>query len=148
MKLGHAHIKVRDLSRSVDFYTGLFDLEITELVGDKFAFLTGGDLHHELALQAVGEDAESPGPGTVGLFHIAFEVPDKKIFAQKYRQLQELGIQPFSIDHLISWALYFDDPDGNGLEIYLDTRKDKEGKKSWKGMNRALPEEKILAVLE
>ncbi|MDX1672346.1 MAG: VOC family protein [Balneolaceae bacterium] len=148
MKLGHAHIKVRDLDRSVEFYTTLFDLEITERVGEKFAFLTGGGMHHELALQAVGEDARTPGPGTVGLFHIAFEVPDKQVFARKYQQLKERGIQPFTIDHLISWALYFDDPDGNGLEIYVDTREQREGKKSWKGMNRALPEKKILAVLE
>ncbi len=147
MKLGHVHIKVRNLEDSLEFYRGLFDLELTEGVGDRFAFLTGNEMHHTLALQALGGDAADAPPGSVGLFHIAFEAPSKTDFAQRYKQLQELGIEPYTIDHIISWAMYFDDPDGNGLEIYVDTRGDKEGAKSWKGHNRPLTEKQILEQL-
>lgn len=147
MKLGHVHIKVRNLQRSVDFYTGLFGLELTEQVADRFAFLTGSDMHHTLALQALNEEAPSPDPASVGLFHIAFEVPGKKAFAESYRKLQDEGIEAFTIDHIISWAMYFDDPDGNGLEIYVDTRRHEGGSKSWKGNNRPLTGKQILQHL-
>lgn len=146
MELGHVHIKVRDLNRSVEFYQRLFDLEITELVIDRFAFLTGNEMHHQIALQARGSGASDPDPKAVGLFHVAFEANGKQEFADRYEQLRKMGIKPYSTDHRISWALYFDDPDGNGLEIYVDTRKDQEVTNLWKGMDRPLPEEKILAV--
>lgn len=144
MKLGHIHIKIRDLERSLSFYTNLFDLEVTERIDDRFAFLTGNRMHHQLALQARGEDAPNPGAGSVGLFHIAFEVDNKKAFAEKYRQLSDMGIAPYTVDHVISWAMYFNDPDGNGLEIYVDTREEPDGSKLWKGDNRPLSEEQIL----
>jgi catechol 2,3-dioxygenase len=147
MKLGHVHIKVQDLDQSIRFYSDLFNLEVTERMG-KFAFLTGNHMHHQLALQAMGENADAPAAGTTGLFHTAFEVEDKHSFAQKYQQLLEMDIRPNPVDHLISWSLYFDDPDGNGLEIYVDIRETDEGKKTWEGRNMPLPEEKILKELE
>lgn len=144
MKLGHIHLKVRDLDTSVTFYRSLFGLEVTEQVEQTFAFMTGNDMHHQLALQARGPAAKSPDPGTVGLFHVAFEVPDKKAFAEKYRQLLDMDVKPYTIDHIISWAMYFDDPDGNGLEIYVDTRGEPDGNRAWEGVNRPLSEERIL----
>ena len=144
MKLGHVHLKVKELERSVAFYTDMFDLEVTERLGDRFAFLTGNEMHHTLALQALGEGALNAPPKTVGLFHVAFEVPTKETFAESYRELKRQGVEVFTIDHLISWAMYFDDPDGNGLEIYVDTRSEDDGAKSWQGNNRPLREEQIL----
>lgn len=70
-RLGHVHLKVRDLDRAVEFYTAILDVDLTERY-ERFAFLTFGDRHHDLAVQAVGEDAPGPGPG-VGLYHVAFE---------------------------------------------------------------------------
>lgn len=146
-KIGHAHIKVRNLDRSIEFYTKFFDLQLTERVGDQYAFLSGGDFHHEIALQQVGQDAPQPSPSGTGLYHIAFEVPDRRSFAQAYQELLQAEVQVGAVDHLISWAMYFDDPSGNGLEIYWDTRQEPDGKELWYGHNIPLPEEKILAAL-
>ena len=146
-KIGHAHLKVRDLQRSIDFYTRFLGLNVTEVVGNHYAFLTGGTFHHEIALQNVGPDApRSPARGT-GLYHVAFEVPDKRSFALAYRALSEAGIPVAAVDHFISWAMYFDDPDGNGLEIYWDTREQPGGRQFWHGDNAPLEDETILAAL-
>lgn len=147
-KIGHAHLKVRDLNRSLEFYTRFFDLQVVESVGDQYAFLSGGDFHHELALQAVGPNAPQPAAYGVGLYHIAFEVPDQHSLALAYQSLTEAGVTVGPVDHLISWAIYFNDPDGNGLEIYWDTRRESFGQGLWHGRNIPLPAEKLLSVLE
>ena len=146
-KIGHAHLKVRDLDRAIAFYTRFFSLKLIERVGDHYAFLSGGDFHHEIALQSVGPGAPQPPPHGTGLYHVAFEVPDVKSFAQAYKSLTDAGISVATVDHLISWAMYFDDPAGNGLEIYWDTRKEPGGEELWHGNNAPLPSEKILAAL-
>ncbi len=146
-KLGHAHLKVRDLDRSIAFYTKFFNLHLVERVGDQYAFLTDSEMHHELALNAIGNNAPRPPAHATGLFHIAFEVPDKKSFAQAYKSLVDTGVAVGPVDHLISWALYFDDPDGNGLEIYYDTRAERKVM-FWRGINEALTAEMILSRLK
>lgn len=147
-KIGHAHLKVRSLARSIDFYSRFFDLKLVEQVSTHYAFLSGGALHHELALQQVGPAATAPKPHDVGLYHVAFEVPDKRSFALAWQSLQQSGIPVAAVDHLISWAMYFDDPDGNGLEIYCDTRDEPGGATLWQGHNRPLPEAAIRAALD
>lgn len=146
-KIGHAHLKVRDLDRSIEFYARFLGLHLTERVGNSFAFLTGGGLHHEVALQNVGPTAPTPAPHGTGLYHVAFEVADKESFAQAYRMVTEAGIEVYAVDHLISWALYFSDPDGNGLEIYWDTRREPGGQELWHGLNLPLEPERILGAL-
>ena len=146
-KIGHAHLKVRDLQRSIDFYTRFLGLDVTEVVGNHYAFLTAGTYHHEIALQNVGSDAPQPPARGTGLYHVAFEVPDKRSFALAYHTLYEAGIPVVAVDHYISWAMYFDDPDGNGLEIYWDTRTQPGGRQLWYGDNAPLYDETILALL-
>lgn len=146
-KIGHAHLKVRNLERAVAFYTRFFNLKVVEQVGDHYVFLSGGDFHHEVALQNVGEFAPQPPAPGVGLYHIAFEVPDRRSFALAYQTLTAAGVTVAAVDHLISWAMYFDDPDGNGLEIYWDTRNEPGGQKLWCGKNAPLPPEKLLVAL-
>jgi len=146
-RIGHAHLKVRDLERSVAFYERFLRLHVTERVGDAYVFLTGGAFHHEIALQNVGTEAPSPAPHSTGLYHVAFEVPDRKAFAEAFEALRAGGVDVAPVDHLISWAMYFDDPDGNGLEIYCDTRDDPDGARLWHGRNLPLPAEKIKAYL-
>ena len=146
-KIGHAHLKVRDLQRSVDFYTRFLGLHVTEQVDNAYVFLTGGAFHHEIALQNVGTNAPHPPAHGTGLYHVAFEVPDKRSFAAAYRTLIAAGVSVATVDHYISWAMYFDDPDGNGLEIYWDTRDEPGGHQLWRGENAPLPEETILAAL-
>ena len=147
IKIGHAHLKVRDLQRAIDFYTGLLGLSVTEIVGRSYAFLTAGEMHHEIALQAVGNAAPTPPPHGVGLYHVAFEVPDKAALAALYQKLTKAGIEVHPVDHRISWAIYFDDPDGNGLEVYCDTRHILEGEAAWHGQSRPLLPAELLALV-
>jgi catechol 2,3-dioxygenase len=145
-RIGHAHLKVRDLARAVEFYTRFLGLRITERIDGQFAFLSGGDLHHELALQALGRQAPSPPQHSVGLYHVAFEVPDRRAFAEAFSALASADVRVTTVDHGISWAMYFSDPDGNGVEIYWDTRREPHGNESWAGRNEALGAERILAA--
>jgi catechol 2,3-dioxygenase len=146
-RIGHAHLKVRDLDRTVAFYTRFLGLRLVERVGDHYAFLSGGALHHEIALQNVGPTAPQPAPHGTGLYHVAFEVPTRRALALAYQALTGAGLRVSPVDHLISWAIYFDDPDGNGLEIYCDTRTDPDGAALWRGQNRLLPPTRLLAAL-
>lgn|SRR4051812_17021574 len=147
-RIGHTHLKVRDLDRSIAFYTDILALQLTERVGDSLAFLTAGAMHHEIALQNVGPDAPQPPAAGTGLYHVAFEVPSRADFTAVYRALTEAGVHVATVDHLISWAMYFDDPDGNGLEVYWDTRGEPGGRALWQGENRPLPADVILETSE
>lgn len=148
MTLGHVHLKVRDLDRAIAFYTKFLGLSLTERVDDSYAFLTTGRHHHDVALQNVGPHAPLPGRYATGLFHVAFEVPDKRAFAAAYRQLVEAGVPVGPTDHRISWALYFSDPDGNGVEVYCDTQQEQGGVNVWQGIDHALTETQILQELQ
>ena len=128
--LGHVHLRVRELDSAIDFYTGVLGLEVTERVG-RYAFLSFGVHHHDVALQAVGADAPAPSDG-VGLYHAAFEVETPAELRATYERLLDRGVDVSPVDHGISKALYFEDPSGNGLEIYLDTR---ERIDEWGGRN-------------
>lgn len=146
VKIGHVHIKVRDLNVSEAFYRAALDLEVRERVGARFVFLSGTTIHHEVALQAVGQTARGPDRFDVGLFHVAFEVPDKRSLAQCFQKLTAMSIRPFAVDHRISWAIYFSDPDGNGLEVYCDTRKE-QSVGYWEGVDKPLTTEQLLSEL-
>lgn len=135
--LGHVHLKVRDLDRALEFYQAILDLQVTERHAN-YAFLTWGDHHHDVALQAVGEGASvsdaSSGRG-VGLYHAAVEVESADELRDVFEHLQERDVDVSPVDHGISKALYFSDPSGNGLEVYLDTR-DARAQEEWAGTNR------------
>ena len=143
MKIGHVHLKVRNLPRSIEFYQRYLDMKVTEKLADSFVFLSGDDMHHQLALQEVGMQAVTPARHDVGLYHVAFEVPDRQALAATYRKLREGGVTAYPIDHRISWAIYFSDPDGNGVEVYWDTRKTSHGAGIWHGMDRPLSEQQL-----
>ena len=132
--LGHVHLKVRDLDRAVEFYREVVGLDVRERHGSD-AFLSFGDRHHDLALQAVGSDAAGPTPEpSVGLYHAAFEVPSAAALSAVHERLRTHDVMVSPVDHGISRALYFDDPDGNGLEVYHDTR-DERDREEWDGKN-------------
>jgi catechol 2,3-dioxygenase len=147
-KLGHVHLKVRDLDCAIEFYTRFLSVHLVERVGDAYAFLTGGEFHHEIALQNDGAKAPAPPPNGTGLYHVAFEVPHREAFARAYQTLIEAGISVAAVNHLISWAMYFEDPDGNGLEIYWDTRREPRGEELWRGVNVPLEPGDILLALK
>jgi catechol 2,3-dioxygenase len=119
--LGHVHLKIRNLERSIGFYTQVLGLKLTERVG-RYAFLTYGDRHHELAIHEVGDDAPLPDRKAVGLYHFAIELPDARALKALYRRLEVAHVAAKPVDHGISKVLYFSDPDGNGVEAYIDTR--------------------------
>lgn len=130
--VGHVHLKAQDVEHATDFYTDILGLEIEERHG-RFAFLSFGQRHHDVALQEVGSSAREPGPG-VGLYHAAFEVETVDALVAIYDRLLERGIHVSPVDHGISKALYFADPDGNGLEVYVDTREQND-QYEWQGEN-------------
>lgn len=131
--LGHVHLKVSDLTRALTFYTEVLGLDVEERYAG-FVFLTFGHHHHDVALQELGADASGPGQG-VGLYHAAFEVETATALASVFERLEARGISATPVDHRISKALYFDDPDGNGIEVYLDTRTE-TGHERWNGTNQ------------
>ena len=147
-RLGHAHLKVRDLDRAIDFYTRFLGLNVIERINNQYAFLSGGEMHHEVALQNVGPHAPTPPSHGTGLYHIAFEVADREEFAKAYLALTEAGVDLAAVDHLISWAIYFCDPDGNGLEIYWDTRYEPGGQVMWRARNVPLQPARICGACE
>jgi catechol 2,3-dioxygenase len=147
-RIGHAHLYVRNLDRSIGFYTRIFGLGLTERIGDAMAFLSASAQHHDLALQALGETARPQAPGSVGLYHVAFELPTVAALDAALTRLDEEGVPWQAVDHGISWAVYFDDPDGNGLELYVDRRDSEDGRREWHGRSAMLPRERIRQVAE
>lgn len=135
MKIGHVHLKVADLGEAVDFYRDLFGFEIEEEQGS-YVFLSRGDEHHTVALQEVGGRRVSSGDRP-GLYHVAFEVEDESDLEEFDRRIRELGLESSAVDHGISRSIYFEDPSGNGIEIYVDTR-DETGRRQWRGTTKPL----------
>ena len=143
MKIGHVHLKIRNLKRSIDFYHNYLSMAVTEKFADTFVFMSAGQMHHELALQEVGEKAPLPKRDDVGLYHVAFEVPNKQTLADTFQKLKKDGVAVYPVDHRISWALYFSDPDGNGIEVYWDTRDTEHGIEVWEGIDRPLTDSQL-----
>lgn len=135
MKLGHVHIKVSELERAEKFYTNLLELKVTERVGNHYIFLTFGKAHHDLALQNVGPDAPVPPEHSTGLYHVAYEVDNIEELKKLYKKLTQAGIPMSPVDHGISKAIYFSDPDGNGIEVYVDSR---HRRRKWQGKSGKL----------
>ncbi|WP_254864224.1 VOC family protein [Halovivax gelatinilyticus] len=140
--VGHVHLKVSDLEAASEFYTEVLGLSVTESHG-RFRFLSWGERHHDVALQEVRPDAPGPNDG-VGLYHAAMEVPDGASLAAVYERVRARGVDVSAVDHGISKAIYFSDPAGNGLEIYLDTREEND-QPHWSGTNRSFDPEGLAA---
>ncbi|HET9346444.1 MAG TPA: VOC family protein [Candidatus Limnocylindrales bacterium] len=119
-RLNHAVLFVRDAQRAAEFYGRVFGFEVvgTEM-GGQAVFMRSpiGDNHHDLGLFSVGPDAPRPGRGTVGLYHLAWEVPTIEDLAGAARALSEAGALGGASDHGVSKSLYGQDPDGNEFEI-------------------------------
>lgn len=135
MKLGHVHIKVRDIERAEAFYTKLLRFKVTERFEDQYVFLTFGKAHHDLALKSVGADAPIPPLDSTGLYHVAYEVASEAELKSLSEKLKQAKIETHPVDHGISKAIYFSDPDGNGIEVYVDTR---HRLKKWGGIDQLL----------
>ena len=124
--IGHIHLKVSDLDKALEFYHGILGFEIQQRLGDQVAFISAGGYHHHIGLntwQSKGyPPAEKEG---VGLFHTAILFPTRKDLAEALQQLIENEYPLTGVaDHGVSEALYLDDPDGNGVELYWDKPKE------------------------
>lgn len=120
--IGHVHIKVSDLDRSITFYRDALGLEVMQRIGSGAAFLSAGGYHHHLGLNTwESRRGPAPAPGTTGLYHVAFLYPSRVALARALRRLNAFGVPlDGAADHGVSEALYLHDPDGNGLELYRD----------------------------
>ena len=120
--IGHVHLKVADIERSLAFYTGVLGFELQQRMGDEAAFVSAGGYHHHIGLNTwQSKGGSPPPPGHTGLFHLAIRYPDRATLADALRRLVEAGV-PLSgaSDHGVSEAIYLADPDGNGIELYRD----------------------------
>ncbi|MBL4812553.1 MAG: VOC family protein [Rhodobacteraceae bacterium] len=122
IKVGHIHLKVSDLDRAVNFYTKLLGFTITQRYGGSAAFLSTGGYHHHIGLNTWESLGATPPPaGHTGLFHSAFVYPDRATLALVLRRVIKAGVAiDGAADHGVSEAVYFRDPDNNGVEIYRD----------------------------
>lgn len=122
VRIGHVHLKVSDLERALSFYCGVLGFELTQRYGSQAAFVSAGGYHHHIGLNTWESKAGSPPPRqSTGLYHLAILYPTRSSLANALKRLLEAGIQlTGAADHGVSEALYLQDPDQNGLELYWD----------------------------
>ena len=121
-RIGHVHLKVSDLQRSLDFYCGLLGFKLTQMYGDQAAFVSAGGYHHHIGLNTWQSQNFPPANRDgVGLYHLAILYPTQKDLATIYKRLHlHSDLRIGASDHGVSQALYIRDPDDNGVELYWD----------------------------
>jgi catechol 2,3-dioxygenase len=125
-RIGHVHLKVSDLQRSLDFYCGLLGFEKMVTYGDQAAFISAGGYHHHIGLNTWQSKGAPPAPEYApGLFHTAILYPERKDLAVALQRLIDAKYQiTGASDHGVSEAIYLNDPDQNGVELYWDRPKE------------------------
>jgi catechol 2,3-dioxygenase len=126
VRIGHVHLKVADLERAIKFYRDVLGFELTQRMGDSAAFLSAGGYHHHIGLNTWhSKDGARPARNATGLYHVAIVYPTRGELADALQRLiaAEVPITGAS-DHGVSEAIYLNDPDGNGVELYWDKPRD------------------------
>ncbi len=134
-RIGHVHLKVADLERMLEFYCGVLGFEVTHRLGDQAAFISAGGYHHHIGMNTWESLGAPPPPKfATGLYHVAILYPGRAELGDALRRLRDAK-WPLTgaSDHGVSEALYLDDPEGNGVELYRDRAeadwpRDAEGK--------------------
>ena len=123
--IGHVHLKVADLDRSLAFYRDVLGFEVTARFPEA-AFLSAGGYHHHLGLNTwESRGGSPPPPHSTGLYHVAILYPSRALLADALRRLFAAGVDlDGATDHGVSEALYLRDPDANGVELYWDRPRD------------------------
>lgn len=131
-RIGHVHLKVAELDRALEFYSGLLGFEVTMMYGDQAAFVSAGGYHHHIGLNTwYSKDAPPASREGVGLYHTAIVYPTRRDLALIYDRLHKAKYQlRGASDHGVSEALYLNDPDGNGVELYWDRPREQWPKAS------------------
>jgi catechol 2,3-dioxygenase len=125
-RIGHVHLKVSDLDQSLAFYCGLLGFKIMARYGTQAAFISAGGYHHHIGLNTWHSKGAAPATEAgVGLYHTAILYPERRDFAVILKRLLDADY-PLSgaSDHGVSEALYLNDPDNNGVELYWDRPKE------------------------
>jgi catechol 2,3-dioxygenase len=121
-RIGHVHLKVADLERALTFYRDLLGFEVQQYYGDAAVFISAGGYHHHIGLNTWYSKDMSPAPvRAAGLFHTAILYPTRKDLANALKILIDAKYPlTGASDHGVSQAIYLDDPDRNGVELYWD----------------------------
>ena len=152
-RIGHVHLKVSNLDQSLDFYCDLLGFELMIKFRDEAAFISAGGYHHHIGLNTWESKDAPPAPRRApGLYHTAILYPTRKDLATAFMRLHEAGYPlTGASDHGVSEALYLDDPDKNGVELYWDRPRDQWPQKpdgSLDMFTRALDLNSLLAELQ
>lgn len=126
-RIGHVHLKVADLERSLNFYRDLLGFTVMQYYGDSAVFISAGGYHHHIGVNTwYSKNGSPPPPHATGLFHTAILYPTRKDLAIGLKRLIDAKYPlTGASDHGVSEAIYLDDPDGNGVELYWDRPKEK-----------------------
>ncbi|MEO5647178.1 MAG: VOC family protein [Chitinophagaceae bacterium] len=121
-RIGHIHLKVADIQKALSFYCDILGFELITMYGNDAAFISAGGYHHHIGLNTWHSKNAEPAPiNSTGLFHTAILYPERKDLAIAYRRLADAGYPlTGTADHGVSEALYLNDPDENGVELYWD----------------------------
>ena len=125
-RIGHIHLKVANLEKALAFYQGLLGFELVMKYGDEAAFISAGGYHHHIGLNTWHSKDAKPAPlNAPGLYHTAILYPTRKDLAVILQRLLDAKYPlTGASDHGVSEALYLNDPDGNGVELYWDKPKE------------------------
>ena len=131
-QIGHVHLKVSNLERALEFYCDLLGFEVTTTYGSQAAFISAGGYHHHIGLNTWQSlNGPQPAKNNTGLFHTAILYPNRTALAEILLRLRQHEYPlTGAADHGVSEALYLDDPDGNGVELYWDKPKTQWPKKA------------------
>jgi len=126
-RIGRVHLKVSDVEKALSFYQGLLGFQITQRFGSQAAFISADGYHHNIGLNTWYSKGAKPAPvNAPGLFHTAILYATRKDLAVVLKRLIEAKYPlTGASDHGVSEAIYLDDPDGNGVELYWDKPKEK-----------------------
>jgi len=125
-RIGHVHLKVADIERSLGFYRDLLGFEVMQHYGNSAVFISAGGYHHHIGLNTWHSKGAGPAPvNTAGLYHLAIVYPTRKDLAVILQRLIDAKYPlTGASDHGVSEAIYLNDKDGNGVELYWDRPKE------------------------
>ncbi|MEZ5314073.1 MAG: VOC family protein [Thermoanaerobaculia bacterium] len=126
VRIGHVHLKVADIGRSLGFYRDVLGFELMQRFGATAAFVSAGGYHHHIGINIwESRGGKPPERGTTGLYHLAILYPTRAALADALKRVVDAGIAlDGAADHGVSEAIYLRDPDGNGVELYRDRPRD------------------------